>query len=258
MSVVPDGVLAAFGLSGEPEPLTGGMGGSVRVGDVVLKPADADSEWLAGLLERLEPAGIRTPRPMRTQDGRFVADGWTASAYLQGAERTDRWPDTMAAGRALHRALADEPRPPNLDARTNRWAHADRVAWGEAEMDLGRLGKELAGRYTELDLPAQLVHGDLSGNVLFDDRQPPAVIDLSPYWRPPPYAEAIVAVDAYVWYDGDPDVLDLLEHQDATQLLLRAAVFRLACELAPDHVGEPTPLEQYERLADLLVGQRPR
>ena len=36
-----------------------------------------------------------------------------------------------------------------------------------------------------VDAVSQLVHGDLSGNVLLAHGLPPAVIDFSPYWRPP-------------------------------------------------------------------------
>jgi Ser/Thr protein kinase RdoA (MazF antagonist) len=46
--------------------------------------------------------------------------------------------------------------------------------------------------------PSQLIHGDLTRNVLFADEQPPADIDFSPYWRPKAFASAIVAVDAVV------------------------------------------------------------
>ncbi len=35
-----------------------------------------------------------------------------------------------------------------------------------------------------MQAPPQLVHGDLTGNLLFHTSLPPAVIDLSPYWRP--------------------------------------------------------------------------
>ena len=41
----------------------------------------------------------------------------------------------------------------------------------------------------------QLVHCDLTGNVLFAAGLPPAVIDISPYWRPPSYAEGVVVAD---------------------------------------------------------------
>ncbi len=53
----------------------------------------------------------------------------------------------------------------------------------------------------------QLVHGDLTGNVLFARDLPPAVIDLSPYWRPPEYAEGVVLADALCWHDASPSLL---------------------------------------------------
>ncbi len=257
MSAVPEPVLAAFDVGGRPEPLSGGMGQSVRVGDVVLKPAgdEAEASWLAQLQHDLRPVGLRTPRPRRAADGRWVVDGWSATAYLAGDGRPGRWADTMAAGRALHAALRAEPRPELLDRRTHRWAVADRVAWGEATADLGPVGERLTARRRPLDLPRQLVHCDLSGNVLFHDSEPPAVIDLSLYWRPPPYAEAIVAVDAFLWYDAEPGVLDMVEHEHATQLLLRATVFRLCTDLSPEHQGERTPASTFEQLADRLAAR---
>jgi prepilin-type processing-associated H-X9-DG protein len=72
------------------------------------------------------------------------------------------------------------------------------------------------------------VHGDLSGNVLFADGRPPAIIDFSPYWRPAAYADAIVAVDGLLWFDADPELLRLADSsQDFPQLLVRAQIFRL-------------------------------
>jgi hypothetical protein len=55
--------------------------------------------------------------------------------------------------------------------------------------------------------PAQLVHGDLGGNVLFAPSLAPAIIDFSPYWRPPGYAEAVAAVDAFLWFGAGDHVL---------------------------------------------------
>jgi prepilin-type processing-associated H-X9-DG protein len=67
------------------------------------------------------------------------------------------------------------------------------VAWGERDPASvlaaapaplnGQLRSLLAAR-RPVHLPAQLIHGDLGGNVLFADGEPPAVIDFSPYWRP--------------------------------------------------------------------------
>lgn len=251
---VPDRVLDAFGLSGAQVSLAGGMGGSVLVRGAVLKPDgdDVEATWLGNLQHRLHADGVRTPRPLQAADGRWVVDGWTAAAYLPGTEQPDRWGDVIAASRPFHHALAHEPRPALLDARTHRWAHADRVAWSETDQDLGVLGQKLTSRYADVHLPSQLVHCDLSGNMLFHDVEPPAVIDLSLYWRPVPYAEAIVAVDAYLWYDAGPEVLDLIDHPDARQLLLRATVFRLTAEMSPEYQGERSPTA-YERLTDALA-----
>src|SRR5262249_21720456 len=75
--------------------------------------------------------------------------------------------------------------------------------------------------------PSQLIHGDLTGNVLFDNRQPPAIIDFSPYWRPTAYASAIVIADALIWEGADRQVLDAItDIGDFGQYLVRALIFR--------------------------------
>ena len=75
--------------------------------------------------------------------------------------------------------------------------------------------------------PSQLIHGDLTGNVLFDSLQPPAIIDFSPYWRPTAYASAIVIADALVWEGADRQILDAVTHiRDFGQYLVRALIFR--------------------------------
>ena len=137
-------------------------------------------------------------------------------------------------GERLHRALAGVERPSAvLDARTAGWARADRIAWGEASAadfaGLPEVSHLLAAR-TAVSASNQLIHGDLSGNVLFADGLPPAVIDLSPYWRPAAYASAIVAVDAVLWYEADVELLSTVA--DA-QLLVRALLFRLLASHDP-------------------------
>lgn len=46
----------------------------------------------------------------------------------------------------------------------------------------------------------QIVHADLTNNVLFAPRPAPAIIDISPYWRAPEYADGIVVADALCWH----------------------------------------------------------
>ena len=202
----PD-VLAEFGVTGKPEPLPGAW----RVGDLVLKQLDRSPEevrWLAGL----EAPGVRMTKP-RTE----IIDGWTAWTYVEGCHEPGRWLDIIDIGRRLHAALAHEPRPSAIiDARTDPWAIGDRVAWGECA-------------YDGIDIPlepladeAQLIHGDLTGNVLFHDTLEPAVIDFTPYWRPPEFASAIVVADALCWEGAPQELADAVDRQ----YLLRALIYR--------------------------------
>lgn len=260
----PPSVLDAFRLTGRPEPLAGGQGQSVRVGDAVLKPAGgvAETEWAARLMERVAGGGeFRVPPPVRAYDGRWVVDGWAASGFVPGTPGpAGRWADLLAAGRAFHHALRDAPRPPLLDTRRHPWAVADRVAWAElppeaAPAAVRPLVRRLLSLAEPVTAPSQLVHGDLTGNVLFAPGLPPAVIDFSPYWRPVGYAAAIVAADGLLHHGAAPELTDLATPDpEGAQLLLRALLFRLSTlpPMGDQRTDEPA---RYERVAR-LVAQR--
>ncbi len=236
-------MLAAFGLMGDAVRLSGGQGGSFRVGEAVLKPAEPDlrlTQWAAETLATIEEAGFRVPRPLRTTEGSWTNGGWTASQFVPGAEpdhgSTPRWLDIIEAGRAFHKALAGRPRPGFLDNRCTWWDIGDQVAWGERDADFTPPLDGLHQRLRSLAGPPppeepQLVHGDLTGNVLFAPGLPPAVIDLSPYWRPTAFAEAVVVGDAIIWHGAG---LPLLRAAAAisgpyfAQHVARAVIYRLA------------------------------
>ena len=241
----PPHVVQAFGGSGEPVALPGGRGTSWRAGDVVLKPADADDEELRWLATSLPDAPVRLARPLATRDGALAVDGWTAQAFLPGEHRPGAWLEVIAAGDAFHAALLGMERPAFLDRRTHRWATADRAAWDEIPSDPPRpvpLLDRLRRLSVPIDLPNQLVHGDLTGNVLLVPGFPPAVIDLSLYSRPADYGAAIVAADALLW-DGatTADLAPVLARPMFGQLLLRAIRFRLLADLLghDDHIEDP-------------------
>jgi uncharacterized protein (TIGR02569 family) len=224
----PPHVLAAFGAE-DPVPLAGGEGTSWRCGPVVLKPAQARSAeelaWQGRLFAAFRADGVRVARL------RGVHDGWVAWEHLAGEHRPAAWPQVIEAGERFHEAIADEPRPAFFDRRTDHWAVGDRVAWGElpaAGFEQAEHLRRLAAALRPVDTSAsQLVHGDLTGNVLFADGLPPAVIDFSPYWRPPGFATAIVVGDALLWEGADESLLAAVSHvDDFPQLLLRALVFR--------------------------------
>jgi hypothetical protein len=100
-----------------------------------------------------------------------------------------------------------------------------------------------------------LVHGDLLHNVMFDDDLPPAVIDVSPYWRPARYADAIIIADAIGWSGAPVDAIEPLSDPEGIQLLIRATLFRLGsavvlCEHDPPRLN--AELGAYEQIASAL------
>jgi uncharacterized protein (TIGR02569 family) len=172
------------------------------------------------------------PRPVCGRDGSWVVEGWTATRWIEAHAQPGRWRDIIEAGREFHAALASVTRPRWMDRADDWWRRADRVAWGEREPagdpELVELVERLARLRVPVHEPSQVVHGDLCGNVLFDARDRPVVIDFSPYWRPTEWASAIVAVDAFEWEGAGPDALSWLGGPEAAQLLVRAAIFRIA------------------------------
>lgn len=234
----PESVLAAFEV--DPHCLTylpGGQGMAWRAGELVLKPLDKPVEQLAwedSVLRAIPRDDFRLAPPARTRDGRLTVDGWSASARIDGEHLPRRWADICAVGDRFHRAVSGIPAPAWYEQRQDPWARADRAAWDDAALDEFRsltLVGELAALLRPVGGHDQLVHGDLSGNVLFHPTLPPGIIDISPYWRPPLFATAVVIVDALMWEDASDAVLEILDgHQDAPQFLLRAAIFRLVTD----------------------------
>ena len=246
---VPAGVLASFGVAGiVPVRLPGGQGTTWRAGQVVLKPADSElaGRWFADVYDGLAGPGFRVPRPVRAVSGDWLVQGWTAWRWVDGAPAdwsgvSPRWPELIAVSRALHAALANVPVPSWRATVENPWVIGDEVAWGERDPDslLGPAAGAIADQVRLLlaalrpvDLPDQLIHADLAGNVLFADGLPPAVIDFSPLERPAGLPLAVVAVDALMWHGARPEVLDqLADEPELDQLLARALVYRLVTEI---------------------------
>jgi uncharacterized protein (TIGR02569 family) len=269
-------VLASFGASADPVSLPGGEGTAWRAGDVVLKPASDPrvARWTAELYRDLGPLtdrgdpGFRVPRPLGTAAGDWVAHdplvgAWVAWQWLPGepaswAGVSPFWPRLITASLAFHAARAGRPAPPWLGRDGSQWTVGDQVAWGERDPGsvLAAAPGPLAGQLRSLlaalrpvRLPAQLIHGDLGGNVLYAAGEPPAVIDFSPYWRPAALALAVAAVDALTWSGADPAILDdLAGLPELDQLLARAHVGRLVTEVVSRR-GDPDPSTGLETVA---------
>jgi uncharacterized protein (TIGR02569 family) len=258
---LPPTVIEAFGAVGEPVALSGGRGLAWRVGDLVFKPADLAPDelaWQADVLPTIRAADVRLSIPQRAAGGELVVGGWTAWRYLAGEHRAGRWLEVIEIGDRFHQALADVARPSFIAARTDPWAVGDRVAWGDAPIDpylrVPQVAR-LAALRRPIDAASLLIHGDLTGNVLFADDLPPAVIDLSPYWRPTAFATAIVVADALVWEGADESLLDAVaDVDDIGQVLIRALIYRLVAAAYGGFEEDEAVIERrYRPAADLAV-----
>jgi hypothetical protein len=256
-------VLDLFAVPGAVEPLVGGQGGSVRAGDLVLSPGrdpdvqDALSPVLARLAVDLDTRpgrdrrDLRIAMPVPARDGSWVVQGWAASRFEAGTRLLVDLPARRAVGAVLHAELAErvDHWPLATRAPSNRWEHAERVAFGDAAVptDLGAMetlvARLAAARDPDADLGRpQLVHGDLAGNVLLDADGAPVVIDVAPYWRPPLWAEATCVLDSILWWGADADEMTAWTAGAPRQAMIRAALFRLLSDRPPDAVVYATAL----------------
>jgi uncharacterized protein (TIGR02569 family) len=231
----PAEVLHAFGVTGVPSLMDGGMGRTWRVGDVVLKPVTDEVEhaWVAEVYDGWTCPDVRVPQPLRAS-GAWSYAGWGAHLLVPGTTaRASEDPGWFAwVHEVFHEAVTHLARPSFLDDREDAWSYGDRVAWEglapQGEPPTRRLLDRAIERLQPVGLEPQVVHGDLGGNVLRDGDRP-GVIDWPAYHRPRAWALAVVATDAVCWEGADPSLLDRW-YDDASwpQLLLRAVVYRLA------------------------------
>jgi hypothetical protein len=255
-----DEAAAAFGCTGRGRPLAGGARTSVRYGDAVLKPClgEDEAEFVQTTLARIAPGppDLQVPGPRRAGNGRFVVAGWTATEYVPGLrELRPDWRAVVAAGARFHALVRDVAPDASLVRRTHRWAVADRVAWDEAASpllgDAAAIDASVRRWCAPVTERAQVIHGDLTGNVLTTADRVPVLLDFSPYVRPPRYASAIVVADALLWHRAPVEVVSLLG-DDPFPLLGRALRFRLVAEQLADAPRHGADLAPFRALLDRL------
>jgi len=231
-------ILDLFCLSGKTETLSGGQGQSIRVGDYVVKPVTEIEKynWTSQVLETL-PASpdLKIAKPIRSKEGNYIESGYGVTQYQEGTFLTGNMPQKMAACRLLNQLLEPFQQPEEWHSWSSPWQLANRVAWQETTLpadthtESRKIIEQIQSGYLPVQLPNQLIHSDLAGNILFNDLIP-VIIDFSPEFRPAIYAEVLTITDSIAWHNEKPESLWQTKHEVETviQLALRAVVFRLA------------------------------
>jgi uncharacterized protein (TIGR02569 family) len=227
-------VVYEFGVDANVTLLPGGEGQSYRAAEIVLKPAQdiEQTNWIADTLSSISEEGFRVNQPVKTVSGEWIFEGWQAFQYINGEHVKGRWKEKIAVSRKFHNALSKISRPDFIGKRMIPWEIADKVVWNtEPEGHLEQIRPVTDRLLTikkHISPTEQIIHGDMTGNILFEEPLPPAIIDFSPYWRPAEYATAIIIVDAVVWEEADDTVFSELENTfENNQLLIRAALWRI-------------------------------
>jgi hypothetical protein len=174
MTRPPAQLLAAYDLDpGRLRPLRGGQGTAWSAGNLILKPLDMPLDelaWQEQILSHIREDGFRLARPVRALDGQLAVEGWSAWQRIEGEHLPRRWAEICAAGQRFHRASAGIPVPGWHQQRNDVFAQADLAAWDDAALSqfcsLAPVA-QLAGRFRPLHGHDQLIHGDLTTNVLF-------------------------------------------------------------------------------------------
>ncbi len=235
---IQNDILDAFNLNGEVNLLEGGQNTSFRIKNAVLKPVGDNvqfCEWVLNVIYNINPHGYRLSKPIKSNNGKFVYKGWCCTRYEPGEHRKGNVKQKLEVARLLHHDLADTnfTNIPNSD---NPWSKSQRIAWQNESLPQNiskKAFKILQEMLSKVKLKenykVQIVHSDLSGNILFDKALTPLIIDFSPTIAPVEYAEAILLCDSIAWEESPPSEIELICHSEFNvEMILRAVIFRLS------------------------------
>jgi uncharacterized protein (TIGR02569 family) len=241
--------------------LPGGQNESVRAGDLVLKPIRETEKylWMATCLNKIDFEDLQIAIPVRSSDNNYIEDFIGATRYHEATFLPNRLETKLNTCRRLNKMISNVPKPEDFDSWENPWTRAQSVAWSPVRISETEDPEEIKALLqirTQFEMPHQLVHVDLAGNILFDTRDNPVVIDFTPGFYPKEYAEALLLIDSIAWYGASMDNLNLLklEEELKKQLILRALIFRLSVplfrEAANDKKNYQTNFEGYRGIVE--------
>ena len=230
------------------------MTGAWQVGNAVLKPVGDPGEhmWRCRVyLEWPTDSGVRVPQPLPDREGRWVVDGWSAHILVPGRTVSvveDPGWFRNACDRFLD-VTSDLVEPGFLATRDDPWTTADRLlgTGGDVPAAVAGFVAECLRDDDCVTGRPQVVHADLTGNVLRDGNMA-GVIDWPAQWWPRELALAVVLVDALCWQGAPEGILD--EWDDVGGAALRRA---LAWRAVTRGLLDPAPDLSPERATLAIV-----
>ena len=213
-------IAESFGSRKKPVLLKGGQCTTYISGNIVLKPVGRAESliWKAEVFNNLPEvsvSGVRFTKYIKSIYNTWIHEGYSACFFLAGKHVSGKYKEKLKASREYHKLLKNIKKPSFLDVPGGPWSTANKVALGEKEFDYDQdffdLYNQIKPHLEPLDINKQLIHADLSGNFLFDEILPPAIIDFSPAWAPNGFAEAIMLADAIVWENADYKDLEVFK-----------------------------------------------
>lgn len=233
--MIPSHVKTAFNVTGHGKHLAGGQDTSYLFDTIVIKPVDDAQyyEFTAQIFAQLQPVNYRISKPIKSNQGTYVVSGYAATRYERGVDCDSAIKEKLAASTLLHKdlkALNITQLPESHDP----WTKANNVLWRGAHLPKNWSTEILSFCHSLLDHleritdDYQLIHGDLGGNVFFDEELSPLVIDFSPTIAPKKYADAIIVCDSIAWAGVDLQSIELLQPLDAYKPYIKYAIaFRI-------------------------------
>jgi hypothetical protein len=228
---------------------------SMIVGEYILIPDHdpREAEWKGALMESLASGKeshdcYNVSIPLGTVEGRFDFERWMAFFHPSDVSiSAEHWMDLLNAAKGFSTALKAKPQPHFLLERSesSRSVVADRVVWSEAKItvdeSLADLCTQLRKLQRSVNLPCQLINGDMTGTVVFCKSSFPTIFNVLPLWRPAAYSRAIIIADALVKELKNQEFILNAGFHTMTHLQLLLRALNSASLNVANLLGRPVP-----------------
>lgn len=256
-------IVKLFLLEGEGIPLIGGQGDSTKFKNKVLKKVGdiKNQQFLSEVIDQIIPKNYRLSKPIKSINNNYIEGFYCVSEYEKGEHNFSDYRKFLNVSIDLHKDL-NEIKIQKFPKFNDPWSISHRVLFNKESLpttikkEMKDIIESLLKKLKPLNLPHQLIHTDLAGNILFDDKLGPLVIDFSPAYAPVEYAISIMICDLITWHGIDISIIDNLLQAFSYETLRYAILFRIltAAQLHKENVEKfILEWEAYKPIWDYLL-----